>query len=146
MLGRAAAQDDGDAFALVWNPKDGGSPSPAPQGAGPWRGKERAKARPGFTPRTGPRPRPVSSRQRPKRRAPARARGPGGGFDKTPAYSAAKASASAATAGAAARVWRATAPGATVSGAPASSWGERTRRNSGTTALDRWAVAKGLRV
>ncbi|RRN63783.1 DUF736 family protein [Caulobacter sp. 602-1] len=34
MLGRAAAQDDGDVFALVWNPEDGGSPSPAPRGAG----------------------------------------------------------------------------------------------------------------
>ena len=146
MLGRAAAQDDGDAFALVWNPKDGGSPSPAPQGAGALARQAKGKARPGFTPRTGPRPRPVSSRQRPKRRAPARARGPEGGFDKTPGYSAAKASASAATAGAAARVWRATASGATVSGAPASSWGGRTRRNSGATALDRWAVANGRRV
>lgn len=93
-----------------------------------------------------PAPRPVSSRQRPKRKAPARARGPGGGFDKRPCYSAAKTSASPGAAGAAARVWRATASGATVSGEPASSWGGRTRRNSGATALDRWAVAKGLRV
>lgn len=146
MLGQAAAQDDGDVFALVWNPEDGGSPSPAPQGAGAWARQGKGKARPRLTPRTDPRPRPVSSRQKPKRRAPARARGPGGGFDKTPGYSAAKASASAATAGAAAPVWRATASGATVSGAPASSCGERTRRNSGATALDLWAVAKGLRV
>jgi len=90
-----------------------------------------------------PAPRPVSSRQSPKRKAPARARGPGGGFDKTRGYSAAKTSASP---GAAARVWRATTSDETVSGEPASSLGERTRRNSGATALDRWAVAKGLRV
>ncbi len=149
MLGRAAAQDDGDAFALVWNPEDGGSPSPAPQGAGALARQGKGKAWPRLPPRAGPRPapsRPVSSRQKPKRKAPARARGPGGGFDKRPCYSAAKPSASPGAAGAAARVWRATASGATVSGEPASSWGGRTRRNSGATALDRWAVAKGLRV
>ena len=154
MLGRAARQDDGDVFAQIWNPEDGGSPSPAPRDAGALARQGKGKARPGFTPRTGPRPapprlappRPVSSSQRPKRKAPARARGPGGGFDKTPGYSAAKTSASPGAAGAAARVWRATASGATVSGAPASSCGERTRRNSGATALDRWAVANGRRV
>jgi len=142
MLGRAAAQDDGDVFALVWNPEDGGTPSPAPQGAGALarqgKGKNQAWAHPAHG--------PVSSRRSPKRRAPARARGPGGGFDRTPGYSAAKASPFPGAAGAAARVWRATASGATVSGAPASSCDERTRRSSGATALDRWAVAKGLRV
>ena len=146
MLGRAARQDDGDVFALVRNPEDGGSPSPAPQGAGALARQAKGKARPGFTPRTGPRPDTSRPAEGLKRKAPARARGPGGGFDKPLGYSAAKASAAAATAGAAARVWRATASGATVSGAPASSCGGRTRRNSGDTALDRWAVAKGLRV